>query len=584
MKKLFYFMLVCFASLGVQAQHHYALKSDKPGYVIMQKPGEKYVGANINNPVTIDGQKYKVWGLAPGCFKGNGKIEEIFFKEGDFDAEEVFLGAECFADCPNLMTVELANSIRTLPENCFRNDNNLQVLRLPHDLQTIGKGAFTGCSNLTTLQMYATTPKKLLNGGDLLFDGDFIVLEGLGEFYKNPSNGWTKHFKHIKEMSSGKDYVSKDPKVVATQNYEILYKLSQNGQAVVTGIKCSGIADVVLPHKFTKDGMTYKVVSFNEGAFHDCQQLRSFRVEGEGDRIYAANGIFYGCTALETCDLKGLYFDYNIGAGLFLGCTSLKEVKNLSVSAFVQCMFEGCTSLTELHIPYNCTFAQKNAFKGCDNLILYSDYKGIPKGFSADDSPCTPKGILIIPTGEDKSYYGNYDCRTQGYAKAFTKIMTKAAWENGGKEPVEEAPNLKPSVTMNSIQIDEGAKAWTSNLYRGLTVVYDLTAKDFPTDDVWVTIRFYDANGRPLEAVEYGYRDGNGNCCSMARLYRNTYNPARFSNQHLQIPYNAVWKGYGAQTFKYRVEVSGYKTGVLWKSNMKTITITNRPRPRGRFL
>ncbi len=362
------------------------------------------------------------------------------------------------------------------------------------------------------------------------------------------------------------------------QSYELLYRYEmapegRYGYAGVIGVKCNGLIDVVVPKQVYKDGIPCTVTLIEQKAFRGCTQLRWFRYEG-GENINIEPAAFEGCTSLESCDLSNVRIT-NYGIGMFKGCTKLKNVKLRDIIAFGDSMFEGCTSLEELHIPYGCTYAYKSAFKGCENLILFSDYHGIPKGFSADDNPCTPMGLLVIPEGEDKSAYGDYDNRTQGYAKAFTAIMTKSAWENGGKEPIEEGPLTKPSVTMNNIHIDEGGKVWTSNLYRGLTVVYDMTVKDFPTDDVWVTIRFFNAKGQPLEAVNYAYRDSKGRCCTTARLYRNTYNPARFRNQHLQIPYNAVWRGYGPKTVKYRIEVSGEMTGVLWKSKMKTITISN---------
>lgn len=364
------------------------------------------------------------------------------------------------------------------------------------------------------------------------------------------------------------------------QNYELKYKLElwpngKAGAATVIGVSCNGLADIVIPMKFTKEGIPYTVAAISGTAFKGNAQIRSFRVEGEGDPISIENGLFEGCTSLEKCDMKGVDLSYGAQNALFKGCTALKEVSNLKIINFGQSMFEGCSSLKELHIPYNCTYAYKNAFKGCSELILFSDYVGVPKGFSADDKPCTPTGLLVIPEGADPAQYGSYDYGTQGYKTAFTKIMTMAAWKNGGKEPVQAGKDLKPSVTMNNIQFDEGGKSWQSNLYRGLTVVYDMTVKDFPTDDVLVIIRFFDANGKALDAVDYGYRDSKGKCCSMSRLYRNTYNPARFRNNKIQIPYNAVWRGYGPKAFKYRIEVSSSQTGVIWKSQMKSITIIN---------
>ena len=355
MKRLLNFAIACLMSVGIHAQ--YVKLNDHPGYVgLKQWNRPDSVDVELHNPVRLkDGTKWKFYGLFGSAFKGTN-VQSVWFYQKDFEGEEIRLGDGCFAECRNLTLVVLPSNIKRLPYGCFENDKALEHFQLPDEIEVIEDHVFAKCDRLREISITNPNPKKLRNGGDLLFQGVLTVPKGHGDFYVNPRNGWLKYFPHVREEGSKEDYVSKNPKVLAAS---------------------------------------------------------------------------------------------------------------------------------------------------------------------------------------------------------------------------------KPYAEVSGLSIDEGAKAWTSNLYRGLTVVIEhLTVGNLPTDDVWVKIHWYDAAGKPLEAVEYSYRDSKGNCQASSRFYTNYNDPARFSNVHIQQPYNAVWKGYGPKTFKYQVTISGMKTGVLWKSSMKTITITNRPRPR----
>lgn len=355
MKKLLITLAVLLFFVTVQAQE-FVNMSDRPGYVALKKWGWDKHDVTLRNPIKFsDGTSKKLYGVGPHAFEGLKSLEVVTFYEGEFDNEEVLLGNECFRGCTSLQYLTLPQNIRKIPNGCFRDCTGLLFFRLPNDVETIEDFAFAGCSKLQTIQTLSPKPKKLKSGGNLAFQGVLIVPKGHGDFYVNPQNGWAKYFPRVREDGDTKDYVSKNPSIIAA---------------------------------------------------------------------------------------------------------------------------------------------------------------------------------------------------------------------------------TKPYCKMNNFTIDEGGKSWQSNLYRGLTIVFDMVVVNLPSDDVWVTIYWWDANGKPLPATDYTYQDSKGQCCHMQRYYTNYNDPAKFSNLHVQCPYNAVHKGWGSKTVKYQVQVSGLKTGIIWKSQQKTITIVNRPKPR----
>jgi hypothetical protein len=199
--------MFAFLSIQVaQAQGKFVPAPEKAGYYVLEKYTSNRTEVYFRNPIKKkDGTQMKIYGLGDSCFRAHPTIYEVIFDDDQYK-EEIFLGTECFAECPELATVELPSSVKVLPEGCFRNDKNLQKMRLPDSLMCILPGAFDGCDYLNTLQIWSKTPKKL-SAFNFVFNGILVIPDGTGELYTDPSMGWTKHFKHIRQESDDKDYV-----------------------------------------------------------------------------------------------------------------------------------------------------------------------------------------------------------------------------------------------------------------------------------------------------------------------------------------------------------------------------------------
>ena len=72
-----------------------------------------------------------------------------------------------FANCKNLTTIKLPNTLTTIGYNTFMNCSSLVSINLPYSLTTIGEYAFSGCSSLTSV----TLPNSITSIGNGAFSG-----------------------------------------------------------------------------------------------------------------------------------------------------------------------------------------------------------------------------------------------------------------------------------------------------------------------------------------------------------------------------------------------------------------------------
>ena len=57
------------------------------------------------------------------------------------------IGKNCFADCKNLDTILIGNSVRVIDDNAFQNCSSLRKVFLPDSLSILGRNIFDGCSD-----------------------------------------------------------------------------------------------------------------------------------------------------------------------------------------------------------------------------------------------------------------------------------------------------------------------------------------------------------------------------------------------------------------------------------------------------
>ena len=80
--------------------------------------------------------------------------------------------------------------------------------------------------------------------------------------------------------------------------------------------------DVVIPEKFTYEGVEYTVVATAANSFLDCRDLTS--VQLPATCVTIARNTFKGCSSLQSSPIPETVT--SVGTGVFNGCTSLQEI------------------------------------------------------------------------------------------------------------------------------------------------------------------------------------------------------------------------------------------------------------------
>ena len=123
--------------------------------------------------------------------------------------------------------------------------------------------------------------------------------------------------------------------------------------------------DVVIPEKFTYEGVEYSVTSIGNYAFYGCTGLTSVTIPNSVTSI--GNWAFSRSTGLTSVTIGNSVT--SIGEYAFLECTGLTSVTiPNSVTSIGEYAFLECTGLTSVTIPNSMTYIRYQVFYGCTGL------------------------------------------------------------------------------------------------------------------------------------------------------------------------------------------------------------------------
>ena len=103
----------------------------------------KFRAKEVTIPGHIDGIPVK---LAPNLFEGDTTLEILKFNEGVFE-----IGIQSFKDCTSLKEIKFPKSLLTIEKEAFLNCSGLRKLKI--DYGQIKERAFAECSNLRTVDL-----------------------------------------------------------------------------------------------------------------------------------------------------------------------------------------------------------------------------------------------------------------------------------------------------------------------------------------------------------------------------------------------------------------------------------------------
>jgi len=249
-----------------------------------------------------------------------------------------------FANCYNLTSVTIPNTVASIGEGAFENCINLTSVTIPDSVTNIGDEAFEDCTSLTSITVDANNPAYSDMDGVLFNHSLNTLVEypgGLGGSYTIPNS--------VTNIEGG-----------AFAN-------------------CYNLTSVTIPNT---------VASIGEGAFENCINLTSVTIPDSVTSI--GEGSFDGCTGLTSVTIPNSVtsigtnaFNYckgltsvtipnsvtNIGDGAFDFCTILSSVTIPdSVTSIGDYAFSFCVSLANITIPSSVTSIGDGAFAGCTVL------------------------------------------------------------------------------------------------------------------------------------------------------------------------------------------------------------------------
>lgn len=205
-----------------------------------------------------------------------------------------------FNGCENLSAVSLPNSLSEIGESCFMNCSKLKNIVIPSNVRKIGNGAFTGCAALITV--------SITDGVEYIGDNTFsdcinlthVTIPESINHINNQAFANCSRLTDIYVASDNVKYYSKDGVLFRKDSTLILYPEGKIGEYTVPNdIKC---------------------IAAN--AFSDCNGLTSVTIPNGLTTI--EEGAFLRCLGLTSITLPNSI--NNIGFSAFMGCDNLLNI------------------------------------------------------------------------------------------------------------------------------------------------------------------------------------------------------------------------------------------------------------------
>lgn len=318
-------------------------------------------------------QKCKVTGIGVSAFAGNSDVTEVIIPDTvtrieacAFDSCENLksveipssvrkIGSSAFS-CSGLTKVVIPQSIRDISESVFNTCYNLESVELSSGLKTIGASAFANCINLRTIEIPETVTKI-----------DRFAFQESGLERVTVPNGIQTIDMGTFDSCQYLVGVTLPSGLKRIENNAFAYCGS------LKTIQIPATVSEILQAAFIESGLTELVIDANNsidikaGAFNNCSNLKKVTIKAPQVNMEAP---FYGCSSLEefTLETTGTG-SQQVDVNHLADC---KKLSRLSVKApeisIRGWQFYCHPSLSELTLTAQSISISDYAFQGCPAL------------------------------------------------------------------------------------------------------------------------------------------------------------------------------------------------------------------------
>lgn len=204
-----------------------------------------------------------------GAFSRCSSLTRVTIPEGVTEIEN-----STFSDCSSLTSVTIPEGVTEIENAAFSDCSSLTSVTIPDSVTEIRDWAFEGCSSLASAEFLGDAPGL----GDYVFQrvgDDFII------YFHAGKSGWTSptwNSYRAACIEAPEEYSVLDGDNRNSQHIRFTLN-SEAGTATVGGGYDGGAGgQVVLPDTVTKDGVSYRVIGIDAGAFQDNVYVKSVRL------------------------------------------------------------------------------------------------------------------------------------------------------------------------------------------------------------------------------------------------------------------------------------------------------------------